>query len=224
MSQTLATPTSLSAVDREGFAAFLLRMRATGIDDMPLFEAIEATPRRRFIDPQHHAAAWSGRTIPIDCGEVLEGLDRQALALSSLQLEADHRVLEIGTGSGYTAAVMGLIAKRVYTVERFSRLHSAAQARLRALKRENVISSHADGSKGSPDGPFDRIIVWPAFDAPPRSFGELLVSGGVLICPVGEAGGKQMLVRLTKVGNRFESEDIGAVRVQPLIPGLPQAL
>jgi len=224
MTPALAISTGLSAIDREGFAAFLLRMRASGIDDKALFEAVEATPRRSFVAPEHHGAAWSSRMIPIDCGTEIEGLDQQALILTALGLEPDHRVLEIGTGSGYTAAVMGLMAKRVYTIERFSRLHQAAQSRLRALKRDNVIASRGDGNQPAADGPFDRIVVWPAFSAVPRGFGELLVSGGVLVCPVGEADRQQVLVRLTKVGSRFEREDIGAVRVQPIASGLPQVL
>ena len=224
MNAALAISTSPSAIDREGFAAFLLRARAAGIDDKRLIEAIEATPRRGFVDPQYHGAAWSSRTIPLDCGEVIEGLDRQALILSALSLEADQRVLEIGTGSGYAAAVTGLLARRVYTVERFGRLHRAAQARLRALRRDNVIASHGDGALGSVDGPFDRILVWPAFGAVPRDFGELLVSGGVLVCPVGAAGRPQALVRLTKVGNRFDREDIGTIRAQPIAAGVARAL
>lgn len=224
MTRAPATPSSLPAIDREGFAAFLLRMRAAGIDDKALFEAIEATPRRSFIAAEYHEAAWSSRMIPLDYGTEIEGLDQQALILTALGLEPEHRVLEIGTGSGYTAAVMGLMAKRVYTVERFARLHEAAQARLLSLGRDNVIASRGDGAQPRSDGPFDRIVVWPAFAAVPRGFGEMLVSGGVMVCPVGEADGQQVLVRLTKVGSRFEREDIGAVRVQPIASGLPQAL
>ena len=214
----------LSAVDREGFAAFLLRMRAAGIDDMALMAAIEATPRRGFIDPEHHAAAWGARTIPIDCGETLDGLDHQAFVIAALGLGSQQRVLEVGTGSGFSAAVMGRLVKRVYTVERFQRLHQAAQVRFRGLKLDNVIARHGDGGKGSPDGPFDRIVVWPALEAIPRHFADILVSGGILVCAIGEADAPQVLVRLTKVGNRFEREDIGTVRAQMLAKGMPQAL
>lgn len=217
-------PASLAAIDREGFAAFLLRMRAGGIDDMTLMSAIEATPRRAFIDPDHHAAAWGARTIPIDCGETLDGLDQQAFIIAALGLESAHRVLEIGTGSGFTGAVMGRLVKRVYTIERFQRLHQAAQGRFRALKLDNVIARHGDGGKGSADGPFDRIVIWPALDAVPRQFADLLVSGGILVCAIGDADQPQVLVRLTKVGNRFEREDIGTVRAQMMAKGMPQAL
>ena len=224
MSGAGPAPSALGMPDREGFAAFLLRLRRAGIDDKAMIEAIEATPRRSFIDPHYHSAAWGAHTIPIDCGETVEGLDHQALVIGALDLQPSHRVLEIGTGSGYSAAVMGRMAKRVYTIERFQRLHHAAQVRFRTLKLDNVIASRADGSKGSGDGPFDRIVIWPACDAVPRQFGELLVSGGVLVCPIGEAGQRQTLARLTKVGNRFDREDIGTVRAQMLARGLPQAL
>ncbi|WP_306118347.1 MULTISPECIES: protein-L-isoaspartate(D-aspartate) O-methyltransferase [unclassified Roseitalea] len=224
MTTAHATDTGPAAVDRESLAAFLLRMRAAGIDDKALLKAIEAVPRREFADPQFHDAVWSSRMIPIDCGETIEGLDHQARVLAELALDENQRVLEIGTGSGYTAAVMGKLTRRVYSIERFRRLRAAAQARLRALKIDNVIVSHGDGLAGSDEGPFDRIVVWPALTSVPRGFTELLVSGGKLICAIGEADERQVLVRLTKVGSRYEREDIGTVRAQLVVAGLPEAL
>ena len=215
---------SLARIDREGFAAFVMRMRAAGISDRTLITAIEATPRRAFVDPQYHNAVWSSRTIPIDCGEVIEGLDLQATIIHALRIGEDHRVLEIGTGSGYTAAVMGRLAKRVFTVERYKRLHAAAQSVLKETTAGNVIALHGDVSEGSGEGPFDRIVAWAAFDAIPRSFVDQLVSGGVIVCAIGEAEMPQVLVRLTKVGSRFEREDLGIVRFQPVVRGLPLAL
>ncbi len=224
MNRAVAMATGLATIDREGFAAFLLRMRAVALDGKALMTAIEAVPRRSFVEPEYHSAVWSSRMIPIDCGSTLEGLDHQAMILSALELEENHRVLEIGTGSGYTAAVMGKLAKRVYSIERYRSLTEAAQSRLRALKIDNVMISRGDGLDGSTDGPFDRIVVWPALDSVPRAYADLMVSGGKLVCPIGAPDEVQILARLTKVGSRYEREDIGTVRAQLASTGLPEAL
>jgi protein-L-isoaspartate(D-aspartate) O-methyltransferase len=210
--------------DREGFAAFLLRMRATGLDDMALMAAIEAIPRRDFVEAQYRHLTMGPRTIPIACGETLEGLDLQARILHALNLEGGQRIFEIGTGSGYSAAVMSKLVKRVYTVERFRTLHQEAIHRIRHLGIGNVIAGHADGSAGSDDGPFDRIVGWTAFETIPRQFVDQLVSGGVMVCAIGGAEQQQALVRLTKTGSRFEREDFGTVRFQPIMTGLPAVL
>jgi protein-L-isoaspartate(D-aspartate) O-methyltransferase len=125
--------------------------------------------------------------------------------------------LEIGTGSGYTAAVMARLAKLVITVERFHRLADAAKHRIASLGIENVLVRIADGRKGqADDGPFDRIVVWAAFESVPRDAADWLATNGVMIAPIGPAEGQQKLARLTKIGSRFEREDIGSVRLQPL--------
>ncbi|KPB01499.1 protein-L-isoaspartate(D-aspartate) O-methyltransferase [Ahrensia marina] len=213
-----------SPIDREGFAAFLLRMRATGLDNRKLISAFEATPRRNFLRSEFHGAAWSKGSIPIDCGETIESVDFQARVINALDIQADSRVLEIGTGSGYTAAVMARLAKRVYTIERYKTLHDAALAQLTAQQLANVVALHGDGSRGVSDGPFDRIVVWAAFDAIPRQFIEQLVSSGVLICAIGAADEPQELVHMTKVGSRYERQDLGNVRMQMLNPRMPKKL
>lgn len=211
--------------DREGFAAFLLRMRGRGFADKPLIAAVEATPRRNFVPAQWQAAVWSERMIPIDCGETLEGLDLQALTLAALQLAPGQRILEIGTGSGYTAALMARQAARVISLERYKRLIDQARARIGALGLNNVILRQADGAKGlAGEGPFDRIISWAAFESLPRHFVDQLSGGGIMIAPIGPAEDEQALARLTKLGSRFEREDIGAVRLQPLAQGVAAAI
>lgn len=213
-----------SPVDREGFAAFLLRMRNSGIDDRLLMAAFEAVPRRDFIRPEFLSDVWSKRTNPIDCGETIEGADTQARLIRQLGIEEHHRVLEIGTGTGFTAAVMSKLARRVFTIERFRTLSAAAATRIRELKIDNAIATHGDGSQGGTNGPFDRIITWAAFDNVPRPFIEQLTSGGVMICPIGAADEPQDIVRLTKIGSRFEREDIGKIRSQPLNFKIPEFL
>lgn len=209
------------ADDREGFAAFLLRLRGRGMVPKEMIEAFEATPRRAFIPAQWNAMAWSERMLPIECGETIEGADLQAAVIAALAIEPASRVLEIGTGSGYTAAVMARLAARVVTVERFKTLTELARQRVEALGIANAFVRQADGSNGLPgEGPFDRIVVWASFDGLPRAFVDQLSSGGVMIAPIGPGEGEQVLAKLTKLGSRFEREDLGPVRFQPMVQGV----
>ena len=206
--------------EREGFAAFLLRLRDKGAVPKPLIAAFEATPRHAFIAGQFHSIAWTDRMLPIECGEAMEGADLQAAVVTALNIEPGNRVLEIGTGSGFTAAVMARLAGRVVTVDRYKTLIELAKQRFDALGIANVFARHADGSNGLVnEGPFDRIIVWAAFDTLPRFLLDQLSSGGTVIAPIGPEEGEQVLAKLIKVGSRFEREDIGIVRFQPILPG-----
>jgi protein-L-isoaspartate(D-aspartate) O-methyltransferase len=213
------------APDREGFAAFMLRLRGRGFTDKAIIAAFEATPRRSFVPGQWGDFAWSDRMVPIPCGEAVEGADIQALVLGALELTESVRVLEIGTGSGFTAAVLGRLSGRVLTLERFKTLVEQARARLSALSIENVIVRHADGAGGVPaEGPFDRIIAWAAFESLPRAFVDQLSSGGIMVAPIGPADGPQTLVKLTKTGSRFEQQELGTVRLQPMARGMAALL
>jgi protein-L-isoaspartate(D-aspartate) O-methyltransferase len=213
------------AADREGFAGFLLRMRAKGIARKELIAAIEQVPRRNFVAGVWQDAVWSQRMIPIACGEALEGIDLQAQIIHALAIEPQHRVLEIGTGSGYTTAILSRLAERVVSVDRYRTLVDQARHRLDALGIANVIVRQADASKGlSGEGPFDRIVSWAAFEALPRNFVDQLALGGVMIAPIGPGEDEQAVARLTKVGSRFEREDIGIVRAQPLIHGVAERI
>ncbi|MFB9984310.1 protein-L-isoaspartate(D-aspartate) O-methyltransferase [Mesorhizobium kowhaii] len=204
--------------DREGFAAFLLRLRGRGTVPKALIAAFEATPRRGFLGAQFHSIAWSDRMLPIECGEAIEGADLQAAVIAALTIEQGNRVLEIGTGSGYTAAVMSRLAARVVTADRYKTLVEQARQRFEALAIGNVIVRQADGSAGLPnEAPFDRIVAWAAFDSLPRFLLDQLSSGGIVIAPIGPEEGEQVLAKLTKVGSRFEREDIGLVRLQPIL-------
>lgn len=207
--------------DREGFAAFLLRLRSLGTPPKDLVAAMEATPRKTFVPAAWQSVAWSDRMVPIECGEALEGADLQAAVIAALQLEPGHRVLEVGTGSGFTAAVMARLAARVVTVDRYRTLAERAKQRFEALGIANALARQADGSEGLPgEGPFDRIVVWAAFDALPRTFVDQLSTNGIMIAPIGPAEDIQLLAKLTKIGSRFEREDIAKVRLQPVIRGV----
>jgi protein-L-isoaspartate(D-aspartate) O-methyltransferase len=216
---------TMPGADREGFAGFLLRMRAKGIARKELIAAIEQVPRRNFVAGLWQDAVWSQRMIPIACGEALEGIDLQAQIIHALAIEPQHRVLEIGTGSGYTTAILSRLAERVVSVDRYRTLVEQARQRLDALGIANVILRQADASKGlSGEGPFDRIVSWAAFEVLPRNFVDQLALGGVMIAPIGPGEVEQPVARLTKVGSRFEREDIGFVRAQPLIHGVAERI
>ena len=167
------------------------RLRGKGIVAKNLIAAFEATPRRGFLPDRWQNVAWAEGMIPIECGEAIEGVDLQAEILDSLVIEPGHRVLEIGTGSGYTAAVMARLAGRVVTVERYKTLTEQARQRFEALAITNAFVRQADGSNGlASEGPFDRIVAWAAFDSLPRGFVDQLSSGGVMIAPIGPGRGR----------------------------------
>jgi protein-L-isoaspartate(D-aspartate) O-methyltransferase len=211
--------------DREGFAAFMLRMRAAGMPPRELLAALETTPRRTFVPSIWQSVAWSDRMVPIECGETIEGIDLQAAVIAALKLEPGHRVLEVGTGSGFTAAVMARLSARVVTVDRYRTLVEQAGQRFEALGISNAFVRQADASNGLPgEGPFDRIIAWAAFEALPRGFVDQLSTSGMMIAPIGLPEQAQVLAKLTKIGSRFEREDIARVRLQPIVRGLAAAL
>lgn len=215
----------MDAAEQEKFAAFLLRMRAAGLDRRELVSAIEATPRSAFVPAQWRADAWCDRSIPIECGQAIEGLDLQMRTLVALDLQPDCRVLEIGTGSGFTAAVMARLCARVLSLDRFRTLCEQARQRHEALGIANALVRQADGAQGVPaEGPFDRIVVWAAYETLPRGFADQLSSGGVMVAAIGPGEGVQIMEKLTKIGSRFEREQLAEVRFQPVVAGVAQAI
>ncbi|MBA4786291.1 MAG: protein-L-isoaspartate(D-aspartate) O-methyltransferase [Rhizobiales bacterium] len=212
-------------VEKEGFAALVLRLRSEGISDLDLLTAVEQTPRSLFVPASSAENAYSSRTIPIDCGAFMEGADMAVRLLASLKVKPGQRILEIGTGSGFTAAVLGKLAERVLTIDRYRTLVTAAQGRLEKLGARNVIVRQADGINGMPgEGTFDRILVTGAFTTMPRFYAEQLVSGGTMIAPLMVDENTCMMVRLSKTGSRFEREDLFAAPYLPLVPHIAAAL
>ena len=208
-------------LEREGFAALVLRLRAEGISDIDLLTAVEQTPRSAFV-PSHLAdKSYSSRSIPIDCGAFMEGLDLTVRMLRQLNVKSTHRVLEIGTGSGFMTAVLARLAERVLSLERYRGLATEAQKRIEDLGLRNVIVRLADGTNGvSGEGTFDRIIATTAFREMPRFLAEQMASGGVAIVPLMTTDEHCTLLKLTKTGSRFEREELGPVPFLPLEPRL----
>lgn len=212
-------------VEKEGFAALVLRLRAEGISDIDLLTAVEQTPRSRFVPAQFADEAYSTRTIPIECGAFLEGVDLAVRILHHLKVRPGQRVLEVGTGSGFMAAVMGRIAERVLTIDRYKTLVVNAQKRMDQLSLRNIIVRQADGSNGlQGEGTFDRILVTAAFASMPRVYTDQLVSGGSMIAPLMISEDECRMVRLTKTGSRFEREELFTVPYLPIVPRVASQL
>lgn len=212
-------------VEQEGFAALVLRLRAEGISNKELLDAVEQTPRTLFSPPQYEENAYSSRLLPLDCGAFMEGFDFAVRLLHHLNVKPGQRVLEVGTGSGFTAGVMGRIAERVLTIERYRTLVAGAQRNLEKAGIRNVVVRQADGSIGpAGEGTFDRILVTAAFTSLPRVFSDHLVSGGILIVPIMTNDTDCRVVRLTRTGSRFDREDLFEAPYLPIVPQIASFL
>lgn len=200
---------------------FIFQMRQRGIRDLRVLRALELVPREQFVEPGHEGAAYADQALPIECGQTISQPFVVASMSESLNIEPGHKVLEIGTGSGYQAAVLAHLADRVVSVERYRTLAEQAASKLHALGLDNVKVILGDGSQGSPeDAPFDRILVTAAAGELPQPLLDQLKDGGYLIAPIGPAGGVQTLAKIRKKpGGEIEREDLMAVRFVPLVPG-----
>jgi protein-L-isoaspartate(D-aspartate) O-methyltransferase len=204
---------------------FLLNLRRHGILDAAVLRAIDEVPRERFVAGGQADIAYADQALPIACGQTISQPYVVAYMTEQLAVGPEHRVLEIGTGSGYQAAVLSRLAGGVVTVERYRTLAETARGRLKTLGYTNVEVIVGDGLAGEPlRAPFDRIIVTAAAELVPQALTDQLVDGGVMILPVGPHGGTQELVRLTKAGDELKREDLIAVRFVPLLPGRAREL
>jgi protein-L-isoaspartate(D-aspartate) O-methyltransferase len=204
---------------------FLLSMRRRGIRDVKVLRALEQVPREIFVEAEHGNIAYADQALPIDCGQTISQPFVVATMSEALDVEPGHKVLEIGTGSGYQAAVLGMLAKSVVTIERYRTLADLASARLRVLGLKNVSVRVADGSFGAPDeAPFDRIIMTAAATSVPSALFDQLASNGRLIAPVGPPNGVQALRLFNKNGGKIEHLDLMSVRFVPLVEGKASAL
>jgi len=211
--------------DREGLAAFLLRLRSAGITDKGLLNAFEAVPRRNFVPIIHVNDAYARGQMPIECGQSMTAVTMVAKILALLDVRKDHKVLELGTGTGYQTAVLAHLSGKVASVERFRTLHDKARQRLSQLQINNARLILGDGSKGTRELDIhDRIVANCAFKEPPREFIDNIAANGIMIAPVGEPGEPQVMQRFIKIGSRLQVEDLFEVRTQPFLPGVSKAI
>jgi protein-L-isoaspartate(D-aspartate) O-methyltransferase len=204
---------------------FQLTLRRRGISDQAVLRAMEQVPREAFVAEADRADAYRDSALGIACGQTISQPFVVAYMTEQLQLQKRHRVLEIGTGSGYQAAILSRLADHVLTIERFRTLADGARERLERLGWHNVEVLLGDGFDVPPDaGQFDRIIVTAAMEQIPDKLQERLVAGGILIAPVGPHHGVQTLVRVTRTVDGFERKELVDVRFVPALPGIAREL
>ncbi len=198
-------------------------LRRQGITDERVLAAIDAVPREQFVEDAFSDQAYADQALPMSCGQTISQPYVVAFMTAALSVDGSHRVLEIGTGSGYQSAVLAQLCKRVYSVERFRTLADKAAGRFKALKIKNVTQQVGDGSKGWPQlAPFDRVIVTAAAKDVPQALLDQLVPGGLMVLPIEERPGKQDLYRITRTDKGVEREHLLPVRFVPLVEGLPK--
>jgi protein-L-isoaspartate(D-aspartate) O-methyltransferase len=211
--------------DSVGRMQFLLTLRRRGIGDAAVLRAMDEVPREYFVESQFLDAAYADRALPIACGQTISQPYVVAYMTEQLRVMPNHRVLEIGTGSGYQAAVLSRLAREVITIERFRTLADAARARIETLGYRNVEVRVGDGFEGASDrAPFDRIVITAASETVPDRLIEQLARDGVMLLPLGPHSGSQYLVRLTKSEGEIRREELIPVRFVPLLPGQAREL
>jgi len=204
---------------------FVLDLRRRGIMDAAVLRAMEEVPREKFVMPAHARSAYLDRAMPIACGQTLSQPFVVAYMTEQLEVRAEHHVLEVGTGSGYQAAILSRLAARVTSIERYRTLADAARIRLKALQYDNVDIIVGDGMAGVADrAPFDRIIVTAAAESAPPALLDQLAVGGITVLPLGPHQEHQTLVKIVRTEQGIERTESIDVRFVPLLPGLAREL
>lgn len=202
---------------------FIFALRRSGVLDPTVLKAMESVDRGLFVTGTFAGRAYEDTPLPIPCGQTISQPRVVAQMTEALEVGPRDTVLEVGTGSGYQAAVLSLLARRVYTVDRHRRLVDEAQARFRALDLANITAIVGDGSRGLPaQAPFDRILVTAAAEDPPGPLLAQLRVGGIMIVPVGQSDAVQRLIKAVRRADGVEYEELGEVRFVPLVEGLGQ--
>ncbi|HEX2216138.1 MAG TPA: protein-L-isoaspartate(D-aspartate) O-methyltransferase [Xanthobacteraceae bacterium] len=204
---------------------FLLSLRRRGIVDADVLRAMDEVPREHFVTADYAEEAYADQALPIACGQTISQPYVVAYMTEQLSVKPHHRVLEIGTGSGYQAAILSRVAREVYSIERFRTLAEAARVRLETLGYRNVTVVVGDGVQGLAEhAPYERILVTAAAERVPDALVDQLAPDGVMVLPLGPHDGFQQVVRLTKRKDRLDREELIGVRFVPLLPGQAREL
>ena len=196
----------------------IMELRSQGIVDTAVLAAVERVPREAFVPDSFAEHAYENTALPIGMGQTISQPSVVAFMTQALELTDRMKVLEIGTGSGYQAAILAKLARRVYTIERHRALLREAEKRFAQLRLRNIVTKVGDGAKGWPEqAPFDRILVTAAATEMPPALVEQLAVGGILIAPIGTKRGDQNLIRLRRTETGAEQETLWAVRFVPLV-------
>ena len=199
---------------------FLFSLRKAGIVDKQVLQAMERVDRKNFVNGVFSEKAYDDTPLPIACGQTISQPTVVGLMTQALKITPRDKVLEVGTGSGYQAAILSLLARRVYTVERHSLLVHNATKIFQKLNLNNITTLLADGGYGlEQQAPFDRIIVTAASEDPPASLLSQLKIGGIMIIPVGQSDNIQNLIKIVKTEGGYKYQDLQSVRFVPLVAG-----
>lgn len=202
---------------------FLYALRSRGVTDSRVLTAMERIDRGAFVRGIFAERAYDDTPLPIACGQTISQPSVVGLMTQALEPGPRDKVLEVGTGSGYQAAVLSLLVRRVYTVDRHRRLVREAEDVFRRLDLTNITTIVGDGSHGLPDqAPFDRIIVTAAAEDPPGPLLAQLKVGGIMVVPVGQSDTVQHLIKVRRLDTGYEYEELRPVRFVPLIEGVAQ--
>lgn len=201
----------------------IMKLRRHGITDTSVLSAIESVPREMFVADSFADKAYEDMALPIASGQTISQPTVVAWMTYALNVTKQTRVLEIGTGSGYQAAILSKLARRVYTVERHRELLRQAEERFTLMGLNNITSRCGDGSKGWKEpAPFERILVTAAAPTVPAALLEQLAPGGIMVLPVGAESGEQILLRVIKdADGNVQTEHLMNVRFVPLVEGMP---
>jgi len=209
----------ISAAERK--MQFLFAIRSRGVTNKRVLNAMEKVDRGKYIRGTFENRAYEDTPLPIACGQTISQPSIVALMTEALDVHPRDKVLEIGTGSGYQAAILSQLARRVYTVDRHGRLVRAARSIFEAEDISNITALIADGSRGLPDqAPFDRILLTAASEDPPGPLLSQLRVGGIMVLPVGQSNTVQTLVKIVKTETGLEYDELRSVRFVPLLEGL----
>ncbi|HFC05435.1 MAG TPA: protein-L-isoaspartate(D-aspartate) O-methyltransferase [Rhizobiales bacterium] len=202
-------------------AKLVMDLRAKGIRDMRVLEALETTPRELFVSDPFVDQAYLDQSLPISCGQTISQPFIVAFMTEQLGLGERAKVLEIGTGSGYQSAVLSKLCRRVYTIERYRTLSMQAQTIFEKLALRNITTLVGDGYRGWPQqAPFDHIIVTAAAPDIPQALADQLSESGVMVIPVNEGRNHQALLKVERDGDSFKEEKLMSVRFVPMVAGI----
>lgn len=202
---------------------FLFALRSKGVTDASVLGAMEAIDRGEFVRGIFAERAYEDMPLPIACGQTISQPSVVGLMTQALEISPRDKVLEIGTGSGYQAAILSQLARRVYTLDRHRRLVREAEEIFTRLDLTNITAMTADGSHGLPDqAPFDRIIITAAAEDPPGPLLAQLRIGGIMVLPVGQSDTVQSLIKVTRGPSGYEYDELRPVRFVPLVEGIGQ--
>ena len=204
---------------------FQLGLRQRGISDQAVLRAMDEVPREHFVTAELTDSAYADRALPIACGQTISQPYVVAYMTEQLDVEPQHRVLEVGTGSGYQAAILSRLVREVVSVERYRTLADTARERLKTLGYSNVTVIAGDGFAGAPErASFDRIIVTAAAEEIPDALVAQLGEGGKMVLPLGPRNGTQHIVKLSKTAGGLTRQNLIAVRFVPLLHGQAREL